>query len=161
MWLVCLFFCFSFIGFRMHPHHLLCTLVNYWVLRVTRAFTIGNPLGCRGSVCVEMMTTLHGSAPSLLRHAEGYIPSEGMIASARDPLKSTHFFLESPYPYRLSLWPIRIPFLHVGAFVGLQSRVSSNRFRYLRSSLFYICLELDIRLNTSRLPSCIVDRHSL
>ena len=86
-----------------------------------RVFTIGIPLGCQGSTCVEMMTTLHGSALSLQRHAEGYVPSEGMIASAKDPLKSTHFFLESPYPYRLSLGPIRIPFLHVGAFVGLQS----------------------------------------
>ncbi|RVW61216.1 hypothetical protein CK203_020604 [Vitis vinifera] len=26
---------------------------------------LGNPLGCRGSACVEVMTTLHGSTPSL------------------------------------------------------------------------------------------------
>ncbi|KAJ9680317.1 hypothetical protein PVL29_019589 [Vitis rotundifolia] len=32
------------------------------------------------------MTTLHGSVPSLRRHVEGCIPSEGTIASARDPL---------------------------------------------------------------------------
>ena len=147
--------------FHMHPHHSLCTLVDYWVLRVARAFTIGNPLGCRGSACVEVMTTLHGSAPPLQRRAEGCIQSEGMATSARDLLKFTHLLLEPPYPYKLSLGPIGIPFLHVGAFVGLQSWVSSNRFCYLRSSLFYICLELDISLNTSRLPSCIVDRHSL
>ncbi|RVX07344.1 hypothetical protein CK203_022529 [Vitis vinifera] len=30
-----------------------------------------------GSACVEVMTTLHGSAPSLRRRAEGCIPSEG------------------------------------------------------------------------------------
>ena len=39
----------------------------------------------RGSACVEVMTTLHGSASSLRRHAKGYVPLEGMIASARDP----------------------------------------------------------------------------
>ncbi|RVW61034.1 hypothetical protein CK203_045825 [Vitis vinifera] len=57
-------------------------------------FSIRKPLGKRGSACVEVMTTLHGSTPSL---------------------------------WRLSLGPIRIPFLHMGAFVGFQSRVSSDR----------------------------------
>ncbi|KAL6325037.1 hypothetical protein AAG906_022127 [Vitis piasezkii] len=42
-------------------------------------FTIGNPLGCRGSACVEVMTTLHGSAPSLRRRAEGCVPTEGSM----------------------------------------------------------------------------------
>ncbi|KAL6347249.1 hypothetical protein AAG906_013685 [Vitis piasezkii] len=42
---------------------------------------LGNPLGCRGSACVEVMTTLHGSASSLRRRAEGCVPSESMIAS--------------------------------------------------------------------------------
>ncbi|RVW94291.1 hypothetical protein CK203_037839 [Vitis vinifera] len=55
---------------------------------ILRDFTVGNPLGCRGSACVEVMTTLHGSAPSFRRCAEGCVPSEGMIASTRDPLKS-------------------------------------------------------------------------
>ena len=91
----------------------------------------------------------------------GLLPSEGTITSARDPLKSTLSLLEPPYPYMISLGPIRIPFLHVGAFVDLQSQVSSDRSSYLHSSLLDICLELDINLNTSRLPSCIVDRHSL
>ncbi|RVW20337.1 hypothetical protein CK203_116412 [Vitis vinifera] len=54
----------------MHPHHSLCTLVDHRALRVLRGFTIG-PLGMRGSACVEVMTTLHGSAPSLRRRAEG------------------------------------------------------------------------------------------
>uniref|UniRef100_F6HK81 Uncharacterized protein n=1 Tax=Vitis vinifera TaxID=29760 RepID=F6HK81_VITVI len=61
-----------------------------------KSFTIGNPLGCRGSACVEVMTTLHGSAPSLWRRAEGCVPPRGAIASARDLLKSTHFLLEPP-----------------------------------------------------------------
>ena len=43
----------------------------------------------RGSACVEVMTTLHGSAPSLRRRAEGCVPPEGTIASVRDLLKST------------------------------------------------------------------------
>ena len=50
----------------------------------------------QGSACVEVMITLHGSAPSLWRRAEGCIPLEGMIASARDLLKSTIFLLEPP-----------------------------------------------------------------
>ncbi|KAL6318517.1 hypothetical protein AAG906_000595 [Vitis piasezkii] len=36
-----------------------------------------------GSACVEVMTTLHGSAPSRRRCAEGCVPPEGMIDSAR------------------------------------------------------------------------------
>ena len=43
---------------------------------------------------MEVMTTLHGSAPSLRRRAEGCIPSEGMIASVKDLLKTTHILLE-------------------------------------------------------------------
>ncbi|RVW36975.1 hypothetical protein CK203_103683 [Vitis vinifera] len=35
----------------------------------------------RGSACVEVMTTLHGSAPSLRRRAEGCVPPEGSICS--------------------------------------------------------------------------------
>ncbi|KAL6311455.1 hypothetical protein AAG906_004458 [Vitis piasezkii] len=85
---VCFLFYLSFIGFSDAPHHSLCTLVDHLVLRVLRNFTIGNPLGCRGSACVEVMTTLHGSAPFFRRCAESCVPSEGMIASARDPLKS-------------------------------------------------------------------------
>ena len=45
---------------------------------------------------MEVMTTLHGSAPSLLRHTEGCVPLKGMIASAKDILKSTIPFLETP-----------------------------------------------------------------
>ena len=50
----------------------------------------------RGSACVEVMTTLHGSAPSLWRRVEGCVPSEDMIASTRDLLKSSLILLEPP-----------------------------------------------------------------
>ncbi|RVX11222.1 hypothetical protein CK203_019783 [Vitis vinifera] len=48
--------------------------LNFWFLGVMEA---RNPLGTRGSACVEVMTTLHGSTPSPWRRAEGCIPSEG------------------------------------------------------------------------------------
>ncbi|KAL6311025.1 hypothetical protein AAG906_006993 [Vitis piasezkii] len=67
---------FSFLGFSNAPTPSLRTLVDHRALRVLRGFTIGNPLGCRGSACVEVMTTLHGSALSLRRRAEGCIPPE-------------------------------------------------------------------------------------
>nr|CAN67366.1 hypothetical protein VITISV_007976 [Vitis vinifera] len=51
-----------------------------------------NPLGCRGSVCVEVMPTLYGSTPSLRRRAEGCVLPEGTIASAKDLLKSIDTF---------------------------------------------------------------------
>ena len=83
---------------------------------------------------MEVMTTLHGSPLSIRRCAEGCVPLEGIIAFARDPL--THLVIfRATYPYRLSLGPIRIPFLHVGASVGFQSGVRSDRFSHLRSSL--------------------------
>ncbi|RVX01306.1 hypothetical protein CK203_031229 [Vitis vinifera] len=34
-------------------------------------------MGCRGSACVEVMTTLHGNAPSFRRRVEGCVPPEG------------------------------------------------------------------------------------
>ncbi|RVW66476.1 hypothetical protein CK203_065087 [Vitis vinifera] len=61
---------------------------------------LGNPLGCRGSACVEVMTTLHGSTPSLFEACRGLRTAEGTIASARDLLKSTHIHLEPPSPCR-------------------------------------------------------------
>ncbi|RVW88953.1 Retrovirus-related Pol polyprotein from transposon 17.6 [Vitis vinifera] len=47
-----------------------------------------NPLGTRGSACVEVMTTLHGSTPSLWRRAEGCVPPEGefIVTSLDSPL---------------------------------------------------------------------------
>ena len=45
---------------------------------------------------MEVMTTLHGSTPSLRRRAEGCISLEGMIVSIKDLLKTTHILLEPP-----------------------------------------------------------------
>ncbi|KAL6312863.1 hypothetical protein AAG906_041035 [Vitis piasezkii] len=61
-----------------------------------------NPLGTRGSACVEVMTTLHGSTPSPWRRAEGCVPPED---------------------------PIKISFLHVGASVDLQSCLGHDWIR--------------------------------
>ena len=65
-----------------------------------RAFTIGCPLGCRESACVELMTTLHGSAPSLRRRVGGCVPLEGTIAPARDPFKRLPMSRPQPPPKR-------------------------------------------------------------
>ena len=67
---------------------------------------------------MEVMTTLHGSTPSLWRHVEGCVLPKGMIASARDPFNLPILFIELPSLYRLSLDPIRILFLHVDVSVG-------------------------------------------
>ena len=45
---------------------------------------------------MEVMTTLHGSTPSLRRGAEGCILLEDMITFPRDLLKSTLLLLEPP-----------------------------------------------------------------
>ena len=63
---------------------------------------LGNPLGTRGSACVEVMTTLHGSTLSPWRHAEGCVPPEGTITSARDPLTHPFYLIEPSQPYRLA-----------------------------------------------------------
>ena len=71
------------------------------------------------------MSTLHGSAPSLLRRAEGCVPLEGMIASARDFLKSTHIHLEPPDLVGWAVDPSsRTSSLHMGASESLQSLFS-------------------------------------
>ncbi|RVX00125.1 hypothetical protein CK203_026581 [Vitis vinifera] len=49
---------------------------------------IGEPPGMRGSACVEVMTTLHGSASSLRRRAEGCVPPEGSQFRSRLSLES-------------------------------------------------------------------------
>ena len=56
---------------------------------------------------MELMTTLHGSAPSFQRRVGGCVPLEGTIAPARDPFKRlpTLVFLEPPLTSRLSLDP--------------------------------------------------------
>ena len=65
--------------------HIHCTLSLFLSLR---AFTIDRHLGRRGSTCVEVMITLHGSAPSLRRSVGGCVPLEGTISPTRDPLKT-------------------------------------------------------------------------
>ena len=89
-------FSFSFIGFSDVP--------TPFIVHSSRRLSVGSlershhrkPLGMRGSACVEVMTTLRGSAPSLWRRAEGCVPPDGTITSARDLLKSTIFLLEPP-----------------------------------------------------------------
>ena len=44
---------------------------------------------------MEVMTTLHESTLSLLRHVKGCVPLEGMIALIRDPFKSSRFLFQS------------------------------------------------------------------
>ena len=92
---------------------------------------LGNPLGKQGSACVDVMTTLHGSTPSLGRHVEGYILPKGMITYVRDPL--THPFLSyrATSTLQVSLYPIRISFLHVGASVDLQRCLGYSWVRLL------------------------------
>ena len=63
---------------------------------------LGNSLGKRGSACVEVMTTLHGSTPSPWRCAEGCIPLDDTIDSARDPLTHLFYLIEPPQPCRLA-----------------------------------------------------------
>ncbi|RVW80564.1 hypothetical protein CK203_051272 [Vitis vinifera] len=48
-----------------------------------------NLLRCRGSACVEVMTTLNGSAPSLQRCAKGCVPLEelGQIDQSIRPIR--------------------------------------------------------------------------
>ena len=80
----------------MHPH------IHYTLsLFLSAESRVGHPLGCRGSACVEVMTTLHGSAPSLRRRVGGCVPPEGTIAPAMDPFKRlpTLVFLEPPLTF--------------------------------------------------------------
>ena len=50
---------------------------------------------------MELMTTLHGSAPSLQRRVGGCVPLKGTIAPARDPFKRLPalVFLEPPLTF--------------------------------------------------------------
>ena len=63
---------------------------------------LGNPLGKRGSACVEVMTTLHGSTPYPWRRVEGCVSPEGTIASTRDPLTHPFYPIEPLQPCRLA-----------------------------------------------------------
>ena len=89
-----------FFGCTCILHYALQIIPKCWEMKDPSP--LGNPLGKQGSACVEVMTTLHGSIPSPWRRAEGCIPSEGTIASARDPLTHPFCLIEPPQPYRLA-----------------------------------------------------------
>ncbi|KAL6325739.1 hypothetical protein AAG906_026567 [Vitis piasezkii] len=58
------------------------------------------PPGMRGSACVEVMTTLHGSAPSLRRRAEGCVPSGLFVVpswSVIPPIVTPVTIIEDPH----------------------------------------------------------------
>ena len=61
-----------------------------------------NPLGKRGSACVEVMTTLHESIPFPWRRVVGCIPPKGTIASVKDPLTHPFYLIDPPQPCRLA-----------------------------------------------------------
>ena len=69
----------------MHPR-VHCTRILFLSAENNDILYHRPPLGCRGSACVEVMTTLHGSAPSLRKRVGGCIPLEGTISSSRDPI---------------------------------------------------------------------------
>ena len=92
-----------------------------------------NPLGKRGSACVEVMTTLHRSIPSPWRRVEGCVPSEGTIASARDPLAHPFYLIDPIQPCRLAqihlrfhsytsvhLWTFRVALVMIGFSLGIR-----------------------------------------
>ncbi|KAL6319137.1 hypothetical protein AAG906_011217 [Vitis piasezkii] len=95
-----------------------------------------NPLGTRGSACVEVMTTLHGSTLSPWRRAEGCIPLEGTIASARDPLTHSFCLIEPSQPCRAALVTIGFIILFM---VSFWCECYSLQFGFD----FYIELEID------------------
>ena len=68
---------------------------------------------------MEVMTTLHGSTPFPWRCAEDCIPPRGMIVFVKDPLTYPFLFYKATSTLYVSLDPIKISFLHVGAFVDL------------------------------------------
>ena len=76
----------------MRPH-IQCTLS--FLLSVDNSESIHHnktPMECRGSACVDVITTLQGSISSLRRRVRGCVPQEGTIALTRDPFKKTFFF---------------------------------------------------------------------
>ncbi|RVW73078.1 hypothetical protein CK203_058724 [Vitis vinifera] len=114
---------------------------------------LGNPLGCRGSACVEVMTTLHGSTPSLFEACRWLRTAEGTIASARDLLKSTHIHLEPPSPCRLSVDPsIRTPSLHEYRYV----QSGSTSWIRVGGRLIRVSDQLDQRSDQRDMDSQIV-----
>ena len=128
-----------------------------------------NPLGTRGSACVEVMTTLHGSTPSPWRRAEGCVPPEGTIASARDPLTHPFYPIEPPQPCRLAQTQLRFhsyTWVHLWTF---RAALVTIGFSYPLHGLLLVCSEIGTCLSliwatflhcdqcvstSSELPSC-------
>ena len=80
----------------MHPH-IHYTLSLFLSVESRESLHHRSPPGMsRKCACVELMTTLHESAPSLRRRVGGCVPLEGTIAHARDPFKNPTFFLVPP-----------------------------------------------------------------
>ncbi|RVW26910.1 hypothetical protein CK203_104176 [Vitis vinifera] len=81
---------------------------------------LGNPLGKRGSACVEVMTTLHGSILSPWRRAEGYVPSKSTIASTMGPLTRPFYLIEPHQPCR----SVFVPNLHSPLWTKVRGRLT-------------------------------------
>ena len=116
--------------FHMYPHCSLCTLDYYLVLRDVIAFTIRKPPRMRGSACVMVMTTLHGSTPFLWRCARVCIPSVRSFFLYQGSFKVHTFFFSFQSDLDLDGvaldHSIRIPFLYVGAFESFQGLFNHN-----------------------------------
>ena len=111
----------------------------------------------RDSACVEVMTTLHGSALSVWRRVGGCILLKGVIGFSRDPLKST------PTPHVWALNPfIKIHFSHVGASESLWGYFSHSMdlvLIFLVSS--WVCSKISASLCISWTIICHVALDSL
>ncbi|RVW54991.1 hypothetical protein CK203_093141 [Vitis vinifera] len=76
------------------------------ILITSHAYTHLKPPGMRGSACVEVMTTLHGSAPSLRRRAEGcdrtFVPCLDIplwIRAEEEYFQDQDFYSQSGYSF--------------------------------------------------------------
>ncbi|KAL6310880.1 hypothetical protein AAG906_018036 [Vitis piasezkii] len=78
---------FVYVGLTSIPLSptLLVSVIPFISVLTIASVRPSEPPGMQGSTCVEVMTTLHGSTPSLRR---------------RGSLKSTHIHLEPPSPRR-------------------------------------------------------------
>ena len=137
-------------------------------------FPLRNPLGTRGSACLEVMTTLHGSTLSHWRHAEGCVLPNGTIASARDPLTHPFYLIEPLQPCRLAQTQFGFHsymWVHLWTFRDVLVTIG---FSYPLRGLLLVCLEIGTCLSfswatflhcdqcvstSSELPSCHFSFH--
>ena len=81
----------------MHPH-IHCTLS--FLLSVWSSESLHHrktPLGCPGSACVDVMTTLYGRTLSFRRRVRGCVPLEGTNGLTKDPFKNPHFSFRATF----------------------------------------------------------------